>query len=61
MPVTGIHSADNKVWWKKNNSRRAVLSWLGLGPLVPVKSNANFTMYKDGNNFILPTLCQQFG
>ena len=34
-------------------------SWLGLGPLVPVKGNLNATAYNDDS--VLPTLWQQLG
>ena len=37
-------------------------SWLGLGHLVPVKGNLNFTAYNDfPDDSVIATLWQQFG
>ena len=48
-----MHSANCKVWWRRNN---------GFGPLVPAKGNLNATAYNDIlDNTVLPTLWQQFG
>ena len=49
---TRMHSANSKVWWRRDNELNC-FSGFGLDSLVPVKGNVNATAYKD----ILDILC----
>ncbi len=55
-----LHSANCKIWCKRDNV--FFFSWVGLGSLLPVKGNLNASPYQDIlDNAMLAALQKQYG